>query len=101
MWSPTGDRIAYQRRDRVLRKHEVVLVSVADGTETVIEPPRDRRAERAGAWYPFTVTWSPDGTTLLYTAWSVDGPGSRANGVIAVPADTPSDVTVLTDESTR
>jgi hypothetical protein len=45
-------------------------------------------------WYPWTVTWSPDGTTLLYTAWSSAPEG---DGVLAVPADTPSDVTVLTD----
>ena len=43
-------------------------------------------------WYPYLVTWSPDGTTLLYTAWCGCG-----EGVIAVPADTPSDVTVLTN----
>ena len=58
------------RRDGVRgEQHEVVLVNVADGTETVIEPPKaDGRA-----WYPFTVSWSPDGTTLLYAAWSMDG----------------------------
>jgi Tol biopolymer transport system component len=92
VWSPTGDRIAYQRLVYDGERHEVVLVNVADGTEVVIEPP-----ETGGApWYPFTVTWSPDGTTLLYAAWTEDGrrlPG----GVIAVPADDPGDVTVLTD----
>src|ERR671911_469745 len=41
VWSPTGDRIAYQRLDGTSAEgHEVVLVSVADGTETVIEPPK-------------------------------------------------------------
>ena len=68
------------------------------GTETVIEPPRP--AGRAVRWYPFTVTWSPDGTTLLYAAWNgrpaVPG-ASNSSGVIAVPADTPSDATVLID----
>ena len=103
MWSPTGDRIAYQRIcDAVPGKppgsgcgerHEVVLVSVADGTETVIAPPETAGPKGPVRWYPFTVTWSPDGTTLLYTAWSDGGIG----GMIAVSADTPSDVTVLTN----
>ncbi|MGH3658536.1 MAG: TolB family protein, partial [Micromonosporaceae bacterium] len=96
VWSPAGDRIAYQRLDTgFAESHEVVLVNVAEGTETVIKPPKTED----GAWYPFTVTWSPDGTTLLYAGWSMDdrGPASVPGGVIAVPADTPSDVTVLTD----
>jgi len=93
VWSPTGDRIAYQRIIAGGREaHEVVLVDVADGTETVIEPPMaDGRV-----WYPFTVSWAPDGTTLLYAAWSEDGK-ALPGGVIAVPADMPSDATVLTD----
>jgi Tol biopolymer transport system component len=94
VWSPTGDRIAYQRcidgssLSCNGEEHEAVLVSVADGTEKVIAPPRAGGHE----WYPFTVTWSPDGTTLLYSAW-----GQGTNGVIAVPADQPSDATVLID----
>lgn len=104
VWSPTGDRIAYQRCGGGFacngEKHEVVLVNVADGEETVIEPPK------AGGhpWVPFTVSWSPDGTTLLYAGWQVDGgeplPGGGETlpaGVIAVPADSPDDATVLID----
>jgi Tol biopolymer transport system component len=60
VWSPTGERIAYQRQLGCCELHEVVLVSVADGTETVVDTPP--------GWRPFHVTWSPDGTTLLYTA---------------------------------
>lgn len=52
------------------------------------------------AWYPFTVSWSPDGTTLLYAAWRLDG-RALPGGVIAVPVDRPSDVTVLTDAIDR
>ena len=103
VWSPTGDRIAYQRCESgpdvephgevcTGERHEVVLVSVADGTETVIGPPKTEGHE----WYPFTVSWSPDGTTLLYWAWNLDDE-TLPDGVIAVPADIPSDATVLID----
>jgi Tol biopolymer transport system component len=97
VWSPAGDRIAYQRClggpnvDCSGENHEVVLVSVADGTETVIEPPKADGHE----WYPFSVSWSPDGTTLLYAAWQ--NSESLPGGVIAVPAEMPSDATVLID----
>ncbi len=69
-------------------------MSVADGTGTVIEPP----TADGHVWYPFTVSWSTDGTTLLYVAWN-DDEGHRVEwyGVIAVPADMPSDATVLND----
>ncbi len=101
VWSPTGDRIAYQRLDGGSAEgHEVVLVNVADGTQTVIEPPETDGPDGTVRWYPWTVTWSPDGTTLLYTAWSAYRPGSTGlDRVLAVPADTPSDVTVLTDRT--
>lgn len=93
VWSPTGDRIAYQRLIASPGEmHEVVLVNVPDGTETVIEPPKTDGPD-GPLWYPYSVAWSPDGTTLLYTAWTRVG----GDGVIAVPADTPSDVTILTD----
>lgn len=83
VWSPTGDRIAYQRvNGDSAEAHEVVLVDVADGTETVIWPP----VVDGRTWYPYTVTWSPDGTTLLYAGWTGTG-----DGVIAVPADRPRD----------
>ena len=48
-------------------------------------------------WYPFTVSWSPDGTSLLYAAWNGDGETLPGGGVIAVPAEMPSDATVLID----
>lgn len=92
-WSPTGDRIVYQRcqggpyTDCSGEQHEVILVSVADGTQTVIQPPKADGQK----WYPNTVSWSPDGTTLLYDAW-----GAGDGTLIAVPADVPSDATVLT-----
>ncbi len=103
---PTGDRIAYQRlipgRGEA---HNVVLVNVADGTERTIAPPvtngsKQFRANRSEQfhWYPYAVWWSPDGTTLLYAAWSEAGPdygGPEWTGLITVPADRPNHATVL------
>ena len=97
VWSPTGERIAYQRVIGCGEQHEVVLVNVADGTQTVIPPPETRGPGGPWRWYPWIVTWSPDGTTLLYNAWSS---APERDALLAVPADTPSDVTVLTDTGT-
>jgi Tol biopolymer transport system component len=93
VWSPSGDRIAYQRPiPQAGEAEEVVLVDVADGTETLIEAP-----ETDGQlWYPFGLSWSPDGTTLLYTAWAIYQSPEPA-GVITVPADEPRSATVLID----
>jgi WD40 repeat protein len=96
VWSPTGDRIAYQRLacdsfGGCGERHEVVLVSVADGTETVIEPPATNGPNGQVRWYPYSVTWSPDGTTLLYMAWRVNDP-ELPEGVVAVSADTPRQI---------
>jgi Tol biopolymer transport system component len=105
VWSPAGDRIAYQRCERSAgsqcngERHEVVLVKVADGTQTVIAPPK----ADGHRWYPSTVSWSPDGTMLLYAGWNHDGQPlpeggeTLPGGVVAVPADMPSDATVLID----
>jgi dipeptidyl aminopeptidase/acylaminoacyl peptidase len=96
VWSPTGDRIAYQR---VIpdggERHEVVLVNVADGTETTITPPVTNGSKH-WHWWPYAVWWSPDGTTLLYEAYIDVGSGPAAgDGLIAVPADQPNHATVL------
>jgi hypothetical protein len=37
-------------------------------------------------WFPSRVTWSPDGTALLYTAWSETRPPAEGDtALIAVP----------------
>jgi hypothetical protein len=95
VWSPTGDRIAYQRLVSPSGEaHEVVLVTVVDGTRTVIKPP----TVGGETWYPDRVTWSPDGTTLLYAGWAITPSRGEHGGLVAVPADTPADATVLTTE---
>jgi Tol biopolymer transport system component len=110
VWSPTGERIAYQRQVSASgERHRVVLVSVADGSETIIEPPETDGPNGPRCWYPYSVTWSPDGTTLLYSAWSQCDVGTSPTGVVTVRVDdlgapvlgavTPKDVAVLTEGS--
>lgn len=98
-WSPRGDQIAYQRERTdctgaaCYERSEVVLVTATDtdpdtpiGIERVIPPVvdnldsanfRDPPAFREEPWYANSVTWSPDGTELLYSA--------RSAGLMAVP----------------
>ncbi len=96
-WSPRGDRIVYQRIivGRA-EAHEVVLVDVADGSQTVIAPPS---VDTGRKWYPRSVSWSPDGTTLLYDAWYERDSqvGDAGSGMIVVPADTPGQAALLTE----
>ena len=91
VWSPDGERIAYQRdlticpmsADRAARSTEVVLLTVNPddppepaGTEVVIPPPQTTGPDGQPIWwYPFSVTWSPDGTVLLYFAWAESADG--------------------------
>lgn len=99
VWSPAGDRIVHQRLccGRA-ETHEIVLVRISDGTETVIEPPRAEGSDTV-RWYPFRVSWSPDGTTLLATAWrAASSPPHGVDGrahVISLRPDAPDDATVL------
>lgn len=97
VWSPTGDQIVYQRvcdtfpfegstRDSCSERHEVVLVT-PDGSETVL--PFLQLPGTDSYWWPWRVTWSPDGSHLLYSAWSNHPLPTSAgkNALIAVPLD--------------
>ena len=92
VWSPRGDQIAYQRvradctGAACYERSEVVLVTAIEadpdvpiGTEHVIAPLPNDLVPREEPWYANSVTWSPDGTELLYSA--------RVVGVMAVPVD--------------
>jgi Tol biopolymer transport system component len=95
VWSPTGERIVYQRLccGRV-ETHEIVLVDLVAWKETVIEQLVTDGPNGPVGWWPRNVTWSPDGTTLFGSAWPDGGGFSQ---LLVFPADTPSGVTVLTD----
>jgi Tol biopolymer transport system component len=79
VWSPDGHYIAYQR-DLVGGPGEAQEVVLADAeendhkpartTDTVIRPPTTPGSDRPAEWYPYSVTWSPDGSMLLYIAWN-------------------------------
>ena len=103
VWSPRGDQIVYQRERAdcsdpdCYERSEVILVTATDddpdnpiGTERVIPPiPNDFYGESGldpGWWYANSVTWSPDGTQLLY---------SGNPGLLRVPVDHPRRPIVL------
>ena len=118
VWSPDGRSVAFQRSCRTYTdasgavqtcypQHEVVVVSAGDddpgipaGTETVIPTVRSGEGADSRLWFPTTVAWSPDSTTLLYLAWGqpYGWPDERTDGafgVIAVPVTDASTSTVL------
>jgi Tol biopolymer transport system component len=91
VWSPDGRFIAFQRLcdytpDNLpcSEQHEVVVVTVNDNlpnpdevpplldvAQLVIPPPHTTSPSGSRQyWYPYTVTWSSDSTTLLYDAWA-------------------------------
>jgi hypothetical protein len=128
VWSPDGSHIAYQRsctsrpvprtnaelaagaapkKTPLCREqHDVVVLDVAGGnppapvgTPTVIQPPHTAGPDGPYYWYPFSVSWSPDSTTLLYVAWAESvnqQPPDGYNGVVAVPIDTTRPATLVT-----
>jgi len=125
VWSPDGRSIAYNRSLGGGESSEVVLVTAnaddADnpiGTETVIAPPTTPGSDGPVTWRnPASVTWSPDGSTLLYISWNDacfsdpdghaecaprpgdPGGGGSFKGVLAVPVDTERAPFILADSS--
>ena len=61
------------------------------GAGEVVIPPL-QLPDDSDVGYPFRVTWSPDGTELLYTAW---GLGADGQSLIAVPLDSSSPPVLL------
>jgi len=107
VWSPRGDQIVYQREradctdPACYERSEVILVTATDddpenliGTERFIPPiPNDFYGESGldpQWWYANSVTWSPDGTQLLY---------SGNPGLLRVPVDPPRRPIVLSGAS--
>jgi Tol biopolymer transport system component len=69
-------------------------------TQVVIPPPETTALDGTRQlWWPFTVTWSPDGTILLYNAWAGALPaGSEMHSLLAVPMDGATPPIVLRDD---
>lgn len=111
-WSPDGSRIAYMRScstyeigssgSRPCREaSEVSVASVVDGTVASadivrIPPPRTRTGGVERVWFPYTVTWSPDGHQLLYVAWYDSDPLDTTSSSGAVIVQLSGEATVVT-----
>ena len=107
VWSPDGSRVVFQRScmtftdasgnaHQCSEQHDVVVVAVGDddpaapaGTQTVVPVPVTSDGDETRMWWPYSVTWSPDSTNLLYLGWgeswaSPEEP-TYVDGLLAVP----------------
>ena len=107
VWSPDGKTIAYQRcpaKPCSGERHAVVLVTPDDRSaqtglagEVVMPMERTTADGSSLSLYPWRVTWSPDGTYLLYVAWTYPTEGIEQTLVVAVPTDPDAPAVVLAD----
>jgi Tol biopolymer transport system component len=90
VWSPTGDQIVYQRDclgdEECLYQDEVLLIT-PESDEVVLPDLQFPGSDRI--WWPYRVTWSPDGTYLLYLAFAgePDEQGRVPQALISRPID--------------
>jgi Tol biopolymer transport system component len=109
VWSPDGKTLAYQRRlSSSGERHVVVLLTPDDRSapsglarEIVLPVERTTADGTRAALYPWRVSWSPDGSFLLYVAWTVPGmPGaSEERWAAAVPTDPGAPMVILADNA--
>lgn len=99
VWSPAGEAIAYQRTVGTSgERHEVVLLTADDRSENsglaseVVMPHEVTTADGSSLQlFPSRITWSPDGTYLMYVG------GSAQTLVVAVPTDPDAPAAVLAE----
>jgi Tol biopolymer transport system component len=107
VWSPGGETIAYQRCPGSCsgERTAVVLLTPDDrsaqtGLANEVELPMERTTVDGLSLelFPWRVIWSPDGTYLLYVAWTYDYEGAAEQTlVVAVPRDVEAPAVVLAD----
>lgn len=86
---------------------EVVLVTVNEndegqpaGTQVIMPPPQTTGPDGPIWWYPWSVTSSPNGTTLRCLAWAAaqSAPTIPHSEIVAVPVDGETPPVVLSGD---